>query len=1146
MTSMWMIIAAFMVFLMQAGFLLIEAGSVRSKNSVNVAQKNISDMIVCVLIYSFVGFSIMFGLSVGGFFGLGDIKSALEDSAEWPTFLVFNLAFCSVVATIVSGAVAERMRIAAYLISTALIAALVYPVFGHWVWGNTIMTSNPAFLADIGFYDHAGGVAIHALGGFFALAAIMTLGPRQGRFDDQGNVLPITGHSAILALCGALILFVTWIPFNTGTLQPGSQLFADVALNTLIAGAMGGLAGKAMGYFQDDKTFNPSASFNGMVAGLVAVTSGVTLLGPVGAAMIGFIGGIFATYANHVILHKLKLDDPIGVVGVHGVAGIIGALAFPFLAIVPLPEGDVGLQFMAQLIGCLTCVLWSMSAGFAIIGAFKSMGILRVSAAQEHFGLNYGEHLKGVTKDHLEAAYAATNHVTDNEAAHRAVTLSDTSHFAAALPQSEVGYALTRMTELNQRQATELDEAGQIFETSLDSLDDGIFIYSSDFEVMSFNKACCDIFANFGMTISKGMTRSDILDQCFENNVFPDAREMPKAQFVKLFHDADKQGSQEVQTQTKTADYYLMKTRGTQFGGSIVTLTDITTIKEAQFKAEAAEKAKSEFLANMSHEIRTPMNGIIGMSDLLAITELTERQRHFVGTIAKSGAALMTIINDILDFSKIEAGQVHLEQEPFNLREAIEDVATLMSSTASDKELDLIVRFAPQLPTSYVGDVGRMRQILINLVGNAVKFTESGHVLVNVDGRVDQDRAHLTFKIEDTGIGIPNKDLAHVFHKFRQVDGSNTRKYEGTGLGLSITSNLIDLMGGDIGVESELGKGTVFKANLSFPLAEDESPRRTPPFEIKGSNVLVVDDNKINRDIYTEQLKHWQCRPLAVESGQKALHVLKNAQSQNVNFDLIIIDYHMPDMNGEALFNALKANPAFRNIPVLMLSSVSEDATAKRLMANGLARSLTKPVRASMLLDNIANILFAAKATDEPLDTAMSMTPVNQKPYAPLQIAELTDTVEPENNQPATRESMSSDKVERLDILVAEDNETNQIYMRYILDEIDVTYKIVDNGVQAVESWGAHKPRLILMDISMPEMNGYEATDKIRAFEKDGRSERTPIIAVTAHTLKGDRERCLEAGMDDYLSKPLTISSLHKKLEEWGVITKDQLARKAS
>jgi len=405
---MWMIIAAFMVFFMQAGFLMIEAGSVRSKNSTNVAQKNVSDMIICVIAYSLLGFGVMYGTTIGGYIGTGGVKAALEDIGGWPTLLIFNLAFCSVVATIVSGAVAERMRIGAYFISTAMIAVLVYPIFGHWAWGNSIIESNLAFLANMNFVDHAGGIAIHALGGFYALAAIIILGARQGRFDDQGRPLPISGSNSVLALSGALILFVTWIPFNTGALEPGTQLFADVALVTVIAGAGGGLAGKVFGYFTQGHVFNPMASFNGILGGLVAVTSGASYLGPIGACFIGAIGGLAAILGQSLLLNKFKLDDPVGAVSVHGFAGIVGGVLFPFFAVKALPAGTMFDQFGVQVFGAVACIAWAMTMGALFIGSMKTFGILRVSEAQEHLGLDYGEHAAGVTKKHLEVAHKAS------------------------------------------------------------------------------------------------------------------------------------------------------------------------------------------------------------------------------------------------------------------------------------------------------------------------------------------------------------------------------------------------------------------------------------------------------------------------------------------------------------------------------------------------------------------------------------------------------------------------------------------------------------------------------------------------------------------------------------------------------------------
>ena len=574
-----------------------------------------------------------------------------------------------------------------------------------------------------------------------------------------------------------------------------------------------------------------------------------------------------------------------------------------------------------------------------------------------------------------------------------------------------------------------------------------------------------------------------------------------------------------------TGRHYLKRSRPISSGGQIILLTDVTDMQEAISGARRAEKAKAEFLANMSHEIRTPMNGIIGMTELLALTELNQRQGHFVETISRSGDALITIINDILDFSKIEAGQAELDPAPFPLREAIEDVTALLSSSAADKAIDLLVRLNPELPQAFVGDVGRIRQILTNLVGNAIKFTHHGHVLIDVNGSVIDDTAHLIITIKDTGIGIPAESLGDIFGKFKQVDGSTTREYEGTGLGLAISANLVELMGGTIKAESKVGVGSLFTINLALTVHEDIKQRVKPSINIIGSNILIVDDNEVNRDILSEQIKHWKCNCAAVSSAQKAMQVLKTANTKNVKIDLIIADYQMPQMNGEDMFNAIRANSDFAEIPIIMLTSVNQDQMSKRLLKNGLNAILTKPARASLLLNTITECLYNGNNRHSVTDPARVLG-TEKKPAdenANTQPAHQVDL-----EQPAT----SSD----IDVLVAEDNETNQIYIKYLLEELGLSFKIVANGRQAVDKWKSLNPKVILMDVSMPVMNGYEATQAIRAFEDKTGQTHTPIIAATAHALKQDEERCLEAGMDDYISKPISIKGLKDVLMKWEVI----------
>ncbi|MEO1251596.1 MAG: response regulator [Pseudomonadota bacterium] len=536
----------------------------------------------------------------------------------------------------------------------------------------------------------------------------------------------------------------------------------------------------------------------------------------------------------------------------------------------------------------------------------------------------------------------------------------------------------------------------------------------------------------------------------------------------------------------------------------------IAELSAARIAAERASEAKSMFLANMSHEIRTPMNGVLGMTELLASTRLNSRQRIFADTIHKSGAALLTIINDILDFSKIEAGKLELELSPFDLRASVEDVAALFASRAQEKKIELIVRFQPDLPSQLIGDGGRIRQVVANLVGNAIKFTSAGHILINVSGKPGADEAAIRVEVQDTGVGISGDKLEHIFDAFQQADTTTTRQFGGTGLGLSISSRLIETMGGKIGVHSEVGLGSTFWFEVMLPTRERDADDAPRTFDPANRRVLVVDDIDVNRQILLEQLDSWGFSVVSAASGAEALAMLRGAQSRGDPFELAVIDYHMPGMDGEELARRVKTDPDIADTHLVALTSVDRGGDAGRFRQIGVAAYLVKPARAALLFETLANILRGEGGQD------------------------LSFEADGEAAVEALGEASPAQAVRRR-ILLAEDNEVNQLVIRHMLDPNAYELLVSGNGREAVDQFkdNVDDIDLVLMDVSMPEMDGYEATNQIRSFESETGRKPTPIVCLTAHVMASDVEMAHKAGMDDYLSKPVSKDKLDRVLARW-------------
>lgn len=1165
--NLWIVFSTLLVLLMQAGFLCLEAGYVRSKNRINVALKNFTDLLISVSAFGLIGSYIMFDVAL---WEISDFTSA--ESQLLILSLMFQVMFAGTVATIISGAVAERMSFKSYLLLCAVLSAIIYPVIGQWAWGSNLGGA-AGWLESNGFYDFAGSSVVHVVGGAAALAGCIIVGPRIGRFGKQKK--RYTSNDPTFAALGVALIWIGWFGFNGGSMGSFDNNVPLVLLNTLIGGVFGGGAAATIGIVHRRGRLYFSPVLMGVIAGLVSVTAGACCLSPISAVLIAIIGGVIS-YVGTLFLEKMEIDDVAGVVPCHLFAGVWGTIAVAIFVYDPSAiAGWEDKAFWGRLTIQTLGVL--ITGGTAFISVYTFLYLLslvskiRVSAEEEDIGLNIAEH--GATTDTVDLIRAMTTQMKSQD-------FSTPVEFDATTETGKIGgmynkvisrinelgteeKGLRRLLEKNNRRL-EIQKKTVIGISQSATLREGINhiipIVLRDLQYAGIRLRLLDHDSNFSLQQSGWLFNGHIYrdpelgekaniadspwkfeidfkekiiegqllalhDVCSLSNpdfIFRTVIVVPvfimdrMEGYVELF---SKQKLSIVENDENYADTSYVKDLAFLYEREMNTIL----LQKSIDKAESANNAKSEFLAMMSHEIRTPMNGVIGMTDLLLSTELADSQHQYVGAIKESADTLLHVINGILDYSKYSKGQFELEKTDFKFESVIEGATQVVAVKVLEKNIELLTEIDDAIPPLLRGDGLRLRQILLNLLSNAVKFTKEGEVIISVTRQDDVVPSEgsfplieLLFSISDSGIGVPMDRMDSLFDSFSQVDTSTTRKYGGTGLGLAISRQLVEYMGGEIWVENNERGGATFSFTAQFDRSIDENrlgnlvkSRENSLIEIAGKSVLVIDDNKTNQNILQHQLSSWSLKSVHLDDPLELDDFLSIEGTPA--FDYVISDYLMPGKDGFEVAEMLRRHPSTKEAKFILLTSATPDAS-RSFGESGIRlfdKTIKKPYKQSQLLNVLGELILNDKSIHQTRMPKTGSTVSKDADLLKKQISHLYP----------------------MRILLVDDNEMNRRLGEAILAALGYVVELAENGKQAIDMIRGGEYDLVLMDVEMPVMDGLTAVRTIRGIP--GKISNLPIIAVTAAAMPGDREKCLSAGMNDYLSKPLKSKELVEVLKKY-------------